>query len=48
MSKIRCICPCCGQEKYVSVEEFNALQKYALTYQTIVTVLPDEEDEEKE
>lgn len=47
-NKIRCICPCCGQERYVSIEQFNELQKYALTYRTIVTVLPDEEDEDEQ
>lgn len=45
MTKIRCICPCCGQIGYVSVEAFEELQKFALLRGQIVEVLPEEKDE---
>ena len=44
-NKIRCICPCCGQKAYVSIEIFEDLQKFALRLGTFVKVIPDEEEE---
>lgn len=46
MQKIHCICPCCGEKCFVSVEVFTKLQKFALLHGMIVEVLDEEPEEE--